>query len=166
MTKDKDDKPERRPVDLCWLELWLDCNAPIVVILAQLVDEEGSTQPELVGDLDEGAVGGPEHEYGGGLGGDRVAETLTLCRVSALAKTGNSISPVSVHSSQPAAHAQGHFRYSCSSCVSQQLAKSGEINRIITFLSGNKMSIKLRELGEGFSVWHKCLLEPRVITCG
>ena len=51
MTKDKDDKPERRPVDLCWLEPWLDCNAPIVVILAQLVDEEGSTQPELVGDL-------------------------------------------------------------------------------------------------------------------
>ena len=50
MTKDKD-KPERRPVYLRWLEPWLDCNAPIVVILAQLVDEEGSTQPELVGDL-------------------------------------------------------------------------------------------------------------------
>ena len=51
MTKDKDDKPERRPVYLRWLEPWLDCNAPVVVILAQLVDEEGSTQPQLVGDL-------------------------------------------------------------------------------------------------------------------
>ena len=51
MTKDKDDKPERRPVDLCWLEPWPDCKAPIVVILAKLVEEEGSTQPQLVGDL-------------------------------------------------------------------------------------------------------------------
>ena len=51
MTKDKDDKPERRPVDLCWLEPRPDCKAPIVVILAKLVEEEGSTQPQLVGDL-------------------------------------------------------------------------------------------------------------------
>ena len=43
--KDKDDKPERRPVDLCWLE------PPIVAILAKLVEEEGSTQPQLVGAL-------------------------------------------------------------------------------------------------------------------
>ena len=51
MAKDKDDKPERRPVDLCWLEPRPDCKAPIVVILAKLVEEEGSTQPQLVGDL-------------------------------------------------------------------------------------------------------------------
>ena len=51
MAKDKDDKPERRPVDLCWLEPRPDCKAPIVVILAKLVKEEGSTQPQLVGDL-------------------------------------------------------------------------------------------------------------------
>ena len=47
MAKDKDDKPERRPVDLCWLEPRPDCKAPIVVILTKLVEEEGSTQPQL-----------------------------------------------------------------------------------------------------------------------
>ena len=51
MTNLKEDQLNQLAVDLCWLEPRPDCKAPIVVILAKLVEEEGSTQPQLVGDL-------------------------------------------------------------------------------------------------------------------